>query len=377
MEELALAIHDSPNDPLTFIYYGSELMKAGRLPESEQAFNRAIELDPKRVRAYVGRAGVYLRQDDLKKAIETFEMAVKLDPNDDAAQFGLAQAYFRAGSPRRAIDPLKVVVRLQPKSHKAWYLLSQMYAEDRQWDQAMDALNKAISIDHKQAEYWRDLGQINANYSRLDEAEKQFKKAISLAPSDAVAYYYLGLLYTQRGDSPKVRGQVEQALLFALARDPNMAEAYFELGKLYERSGNYTVAANNFRKAQELNPGDEQALYHLGQCLVKLGNQAEGRKMIAGSQELGAAKSSMRDLQNRTIAEPQNRELRLRLARLYRKYGNDQGALDQYKAFQGLGPRNKDVDREVEAYTTELKKQAATAPQHVHDQHVLDPKASP
>jgi tetratricopeptide (TPR) repeat protein len=367
VDELALAIHDTPDDPLTFIYYGDALMKQGMLPESARAFDRAIQLDPKNVQAVIGRGSVYLHQEDLKKAVETFERAVKLAPNDAVAHFALAQAWYRAGSPRRAIEPLKTVVKLQPKHDNAWYLLGKMYGHDRQWDQAMDALQKAISIDPKNASYWRDLGQINANYTRLDEAEKQFKKAIELEPANAEAYYLLGLLYTQRADTPKMRGQAEQALQFALVRDDKLPEAYFELGKLYERSGNYAVAVNNFRKAQELNPGDEQALYHLGQCLVKLGNTAEGKKLIAGSQELGAAKTSMRDLQNRTIAEPQNRELRLRLARVYRKYGNDEGAMTEYRAFQGLGPRDKDVDREIEVYVAELKKQAAATSSHTHE----------
>src|ERR1051326_5237913 len=45
VEELAYAVHDDPNDALTFFYYGSELLKTGNPPSSETAFQRAIQLD--------------------------------------------------------------------------------------------------------------------------------------------------------------------------------------------------------------------------------------------------------------------------------------------------------------------------------------------
>src|SRR5215470_15765051 len=47
VEELAYAVHDDPNDALTFFYYGRELLKAGNPPSSEAAFLRATQLDPK------------------------------------------------------------------------------------------------------------------------------------------------------------------------------------------------------------------------------------------------------------------------------------------------------------------------------------------
>ena len=78
-EELALAIHDSPNDPLTFVYFGSALLKNGKtlqdFANSEQAFAHAVQLDPKMARAHLGLASALLRQGKALPARKEFEEA--------------------------------------------------------------------------------------------------------------------------------------------------------------------------------------------------------------------------------------------------------------------------------------------------------------
>jgi Flp pilus assembly protein TadD len=169
------------------------------------------------------------------------------------------------------------------------------------------------------------------------------------------------------GDTPALRGQTEQALLDAIARDPRLEPAYYALGLFYHRRGNFALACTNLRKAVSLDSSDSQALYYLGDSLVKLGQTDEGRKLMAGSQALAAAKTEIDYLQKRTLVEPKDRQLRLRLARVYRKYENYEDALTQYQAYQRLGPADPKVQREFVDYIAQLKKQgvnpaAAAAP---------------
>src|SRR5687768_11891866 len=67
VEELALAIHDAPKDPLVFAYYGAALSRADALEESERVFRRAIELDPRMSRAYTGLGTILLKQGRLSE----------------------------------------------------------------------------------------------------------------------------------------------------------------------------------------------------------------------------------------------------------------------------------------------------------------------
>src|SRR5260370_37881443 len=51
LEDLALAIHDDPNDPTTYFYYGDALLKNQQGPQSEQAFVRCVKMDRTNERA--------------------------------------------------------------------------------------------------------------------------------------------------------------------------------------------------------------------------------------------------------------------------------------------------------------------------------------
>ncbi len=232
-----------------------------------------------------------------------------------------------------------------------------MYGDAHESDKALDALQKATQFDPKQGVYWRDLGQLERHYSRYAEADIDLNKALHNSPNDPVAFLWLGQLYAQMGDTPKLRGQAEQCFLSAIARQADLQEAYVGLGQLYQRSGNYPSAVNNFRKAFELDNSDSKSLLYEGQCLVKLGQKAEGAKMIAGAQELEAAKRDIDYMQKRILAEPKSRELRLRMARLYRKYENSSEAIGQYQAYQRLGPSDPVVQNEMNAYGAALQKQ--------------------
>lgn len=346
-EQLALAIHDQPNDALTFVYYGSALMKAGNLADSENAFQRAVHLDPRLVSAQLGLAGVLQRENKLRQAKDAFEATIKLDPKEANAYMGLSQVYFQAGSPKMAIDPLKKFTELEPKNPLGWYYLGKLYGDAHQPELAMEALKKATTLQPKQADFWRDLGQVTGYYNHFAEAEQAYKTSLALSPHDAATHYLLGTLYLSQNDTPALRAQAEQELKAALLIDANMQKAYFALGQVYERSTEWKKAVLYYGRARDLDLSDYQALYHLGFCMVKAGKDAEGKKLIAASQALGTARREIDDLNNRIIADPQNRDLHRQLGRSYQKYGNAEGALTQYNIYQRMGGSDPAVAKEV------------------------------
>ena len=338
-EDLALAVHDSPNDALALVYYGGALLADGKLPESERTFARAIKLEPDNERATLGLATSQFRQGRLPEALDNYQKAIKLNPTDTEAYLGLSETYQQQGYEMHATEPLKKIVQLDPKRSQAWYSLGKLYGDVGQSDLAMDAMQHAVNLAPTQAVYWRDLAQLSRHYSKLDDAESQLTKALKLAPNDPVAYLWLGQVYLQMGDTPQLRNQAKQCFESAISHDPQSQESYFGLGQLYERSGNYALAAERFKKACDLDPSDDQALHYLGECTVHLGHPADGAKLLAAAQELEAAKRDIGDLRKRMLGEPDARDLHLRLARTLRKYQDDAEALKQYAAYQNLGAR--------------------------------------
>jgi tetratricopeptide (TPR) repeat protein len=362
VEQLSLAIRDQPDDALTFMYYGSALLAAGNNQEAEQAFKRAAKLEPKNEKAVLGTASSQYRLNKLDDAVVSFKAAIALDAKDKEAYLGLAQALYRQGYASHATEPLKKIIEMDPKSGPAWYFLGKLYGDSHETDQALDALKHAVQVDGTKGIYWRDLGQLERHYSRLTEAEADFKKSIHFSPNDMAAYLWLGQVYMQMGDDARLRGQAEQCFQTSIAHDPQMQEAYVGLGQLYQRSANYTAAIANYRKAVELDEGDDVALHYLGECLVRSGKTTEGQKLLSASIELGNAKRDIDYMQKRILAEPKQRDLRLRMARLYRKYENDRDALQQYAAYQNLGAEDPKVRAEMVQYEDQLIKKGILPP---------------
>ena len=372
VDELALAIHDSPNDSLTFFYYGSALLRSGNPDVAEQSFQHALKIDPKMERAQVGLATALMRQGKLQQANQAFEAATKLNPKDAYAYMGIAQTYEMAGSAKRAIEPLKTATQLEPKNASAWYGLGKVYGEAHQPALAVEAINRAVQLAPNKADYWRDLGQLSRHYYKFPEAKQQYEKAISLNASDPISHFWLGQLLVQMGDTPELRQKAEQELREAIRLGPDLPDAYFELGQLYEHQELWEKALEQFRTARKLqNSSDDKSIYHEGFCLVKLGEAQkdpgkikEGRELVAGSQALGEVKRQIADLTNRMIAEPQNRDLHLQLARLYSRIGNDSGALQNYALYERMGAHDEAVAREAAAYQAQLQRAAQHAPQN-------------
>ena len=82
---------------------------------------------------------------------------------------------------------------------------------------------------------------------------------------------------TQRGaepNTPEFQTALQSAKK-AVAFQPGLGDARVVLSKLYMQSGKYEDAATECRKALEINPKDQTAVYRLIQALRKTGNQKE------------------------------------------------------------------------------------------------------
>ena len=90
---------------------GQKYLTEGNYEEAILAFTAAIEIDPKRALAYVGRGRAYIAsgatEDNLAAAQADFETAIDLDDSLAEAYLGLAEVYVVRGESERAQDLLE------------------------------------------------------------------------------------------------------------------------------------------------------------------------------------------------------------------------------------------------------------------------------
>lgn len=91
---------------------GVRCVKEGDYEEAIFAFSAAIDIDPKRVEAYMSRGDAYVLSgetgENLAAALVDYEAAVKLDETLPEAYLGLADIYIRRGEYGKALEFLKL-----------------------------------------------------------------------------------------------------------------------------------------------------------------------------------------------------------------------------------------------------------------------------
>ena len=90
---------------------GVRYLSEGNYEEAIIAFTAAIEIDPKRPEAYVGRGGAYIGSgetaENLAAALADYEAALELDETSADAWLGLADVYIRQGDYDKALEVLR------------------------------------------------------------------------------------------------------------------------------------------------------------------------------------------------------------------------------------------------------------------------------
>lgn len=90
---------------------GVRYLSEGNYQEAILAFTAAIEIDPKRAPAYVGRGDAYVKsgetESNLAAAQADYEKAIELDETIADAYLGLADVYIRQGNYEKARENLE------------------------------------------------------------------------------------------------------------------------------------------------------------------------------------------------------------------------------------------------------------------------------
>lgn len=190
--------------PHLAVYYnnaGHAELRAGNLTAAQQAFQRAVALDPGKVVPYQNLADVYQQIGRPQDAIAWYQKAIERDLNFGPAysslghlyntqgDFVLAEQILLAGLARvdRMQDAaLQIVIRYQLLSDLGWSYLGQ-----KRLDRARDALEQAIALEselktlgeQKGVEYrlalpHLTLAQVYEQLDRPQEAKLQWEESL-------------------------------------------------------------------------------------------------------------------------------------------------------------------------------------------------------
>lgn len=139
---------------------------------------------------------------------------------------------------------------------KGMYLMSGDTANARE---AEKSFKKAIRLKKDYVEAYLELAKIQFAKQNYFEAEQNYFEASKLDPSNALPYFYIGLMAKEQKDTAKAINLFEKALVY----DGNYYDAIMQLANYYAEKNNKKCVAL-FDKALKINEYSYEAMYAKG-----------------------------------------------------------------------------------------------------------------
>jgi tetratricopeptide (TPR) repeat protein len=309
VEDVHALIRERPSDPELLQRLGRLYMKAGRLEEARQAYERSLELDPcdPFTHLYLGnwfyagrmysealgqfqraaelapreaivsscQGDVYRAQGRYELAQEAYEKAVRVAPDDQQAREKLAAWHEdRKGTTDQAPSMIHVACRnnqaatavllasrwlqAHPDDLGVIHDYAEMLYHMARYDEAIRVYLDAIErFEDERWGLYNQMGHLYRYRGDLAVAELWYRKAIDEEPGEAASYIFLGAAQARQG---KLRQAEETHRRATRCTEGLIDEAYHNLGLVLRGQGRLAEAAECFRKAIELCPNYAEAV---------------------------------------------------------------------------------------------------------------------
>ena len=232
----------------------------GQYDQAISDFNKALEINPRFVRAYNNRGIAYGKKGQYDQAISDYSKALGINPRFAYPYNNRGNAYWEIGQYDRAISDLNKALEINPSYAEAYNNRGMAYRDKGQYDQGISDFNKALEINPMFVQAYYNRGMAYGRKSQYDQAISDYNKALGINPRFAEAYNNRGIVHYYKGQYDQAISDYNKAL----EMNPRFAEAYNNRGMAYRHKGQYDQAISDYNKALEINPRFVEAYNNRG-----------------------------------------------------------------------------------------------------------------
>jgi TolB-like protein/Flp pilus assembly protein TadD len=273
-------------------------LKTTLLPEQSaaepQVVTRSQPTDSKEAYASYLRGRHFLRKrsyDDLFQAEEAFKKAVELDPQFAAAYAGLAESYVHIVSyGYRSEDEytplmtaaLDKALELDPEQSEALAVRGQLLSENARDEEALQVLERAVELNPNNSQALTNLGNVYFWLSRHEESSEAIRRAYEVDPLSPDVLVEMAYLYKEQGNDAGSRRIIEELA----ALDPDSELLFRARSGLAAEDGDHVNAIKWLHRAIEANPRNFISRFRIATRLMKIGALDAAEKYARQAYEL-------------------------------------------------------------------------------------------
>jgi len=204
------------------------------------------------------RLGVgYFERGELQVAIQKLERAIELDPAHVPAYVTLALIQERLGRDSRARRYYREAASLASEDGATLNSYAAFLCRQGEYEQADQLFRRAIEdpfYETREVAY-TNAGSCALRGNRLDAAEEYLREALEVNPNYADSLYYLARLFLQRDDAFRARAFLQRYEATAGADPGTLMLGY----RIEQRLGNEREAARYFERLEDQFPDSTEA----------------------------------------------------------------------------------------------------------------------
>jgi tetratricopeptide (TPR) repeat protein len=197
-----------------------------------------------------------MRNQDSAKAEAAFQKATELDPNNMNAFLMLASAQISRGSVDQAIEAYHRAIAANPNDVRIYVALGSLLETRNQWQEAEDSYKKALAIRPDYA-----LAANNLSYLMLEHGG-DLSVAVTLAqtarkgmPDSPNSADTLGWAYYKQGIYQSAIGLFQEAI----KSDAQNPTYHYHLGMTYQKANDFDSAKKQLQYTLQISPNYSQA----------------------------------------------------------------------------------------------------------------------
>ncbi len=182
-----------------------------RYEDALATLDRAARLDSNDGEVFFMIGQVLSESGDTVRAINAYQRASELDPELLDAWLSLGVLYEARGS-SRADRYFNTAVAIDRDNALPYRMRADYYTRQNRLEEAVQAYDEAIERDPRMYEAFFNSGLVYIDMDSLAEAIAQFDRTIAINPSYVAAHYYRGVASELQGNLEQARRSYQQAL---------------------------------------------------------------------------------------------------------------------------------------------------------------------
>lgn len=292
---LARPAHADEISPSATVAYARGLSYLARdyysYDEAINSFKEAAAQDPHSPLPLAGFAEAQLLKFDATKEKDWVDRARQSLQNAEALNRDSVRVLLAAGRLSliegrypAAMDYYNRIQETEPRNVNALYGLGFTWAAEGKEENAIKSFRQAIELDPQLYSSYENFGSFYFTLGRYPEAEEQFRKGIELAPGRPGAYANLAGILVDEQKYVEAVAALQTSL--KLKENP---QSFNNLGAAYAFLKQDDLAAQNYRRAAALQPGNIRYWLNLGDSARRLGNLADAKSAYQEGQRLALA----------------------------------------------------------------------------------------